>query len=111
MSALADKLHNLVTRLRGAGEVEVHHLEEVVAGLEEHLVPAVRKSVDEAVTAALAEVRTLVEEGRAAEQRLLVEVKRDLAKLAGATVSVDAAATAAPAIPATEEASKPAEGA
>lgn len=91
MSKLADGLHTLVTRLKGGTAVELHHLEDVVTGLEEHLAPVIKRSVDTAVAEALAEVRALVEEGRAAEQRLLTEVKRDLAKLAGATTPVETA--------------------
>lgn len=98
MSKLADKLHDLVARVKGGAEVEIHHVEAVVTELEGHLLPAVRETVDSVVHEALQEIKSLLAEARAADLRVVAQVKADLLKaFDGAKGAVDAS-TAAPAV-------------
>lgn len=76
MSALADRLHNLLSRFASIGKTDV---ENVIKGVEEHVAPF----VEQARTELLADIKALYAEARADEQKMAAEIAAELNKLFG----------------------------
>lgn len=76
MSALADRLHSLLSRFVSVGKTDV---EEVVAAAESHLLPVIEQARAEIV----ADLGHLLDEAKVDEQKLAAEIAAEVAKLLG----------------------------
>lgn len=78
MSALADRLHNLLSRFASIGKTDV---ENVIKSVEEHVAPF----VEQARTELLADIKALYAEARVDEKKMAAEIAAELSKLFGST--------------------------
>ncbi|GGX40568.1 hypothetical protein [Streptomyces noursei] len=84
MSALGTKLHALIGRFTSVAHKDV---EEIVTAVEQHLVPVIRSAVHDALTAAEADGRSLLDQLRADEGRLAQAVAAEVAQILGRTTT------------------------